>query len=211
MADTLNTAAFSELIASIYDCVLDPERWEQALDDIKTALDCETAMLVLDDLRNHRFLISKAAGMDAEFQAQIAKHLPEINAEMTRALAVCSSFDDPHILTRELSRARVDSSPYLQECAKPRGIVDQMTYYLMHSSARLAALGFGRHERYGVLTDRDVELGALLLPHIRRAVTISNVLDARTIERSRMAEALDGRLILAIRVTLDLTTARFER
>jgi DNA-binding CsgD family transcriptional regulator len=35
-------------------------------------------------------------------------------------------------------------------------------------------------------------LGVLLLPHIRRAVIISDVLDACTIERARMAEALDA-------------------
>src|SRR5262249_15010344 len=41
------------------------------------------------------------------------------------------------------------------------------------------------------------------LPHIRRAVTISNVLDARTIERARMAETLD-----ALRCAVLLTDAR---
>jgi DNA-binding CsgD family transcriptional regulator len=192
MADALPTAAFSELIGSIYDCVLDPGRWDQALQDIKSALDCETAQLSLHDMRNHRFLISKSAGMDADFHAHVAKHLPEIDGVLTRALAVWPSFDDPYVVTRELSRAYLDSSPYIQECQKPRGIVDMMSYFLMHSSARLAMLGVGRHERCGVFTAREVELGALLLPHIRRAVTISNVLDARTIERSRMAEALDG-------------------
>ena len=32
----------------------------------------------------------------------------------------------------------------------------------------------------------------LLIPHVRRAVTISNVLDAKTIEATRMSEALDA-------------------
>src|SRR5262245_60092491 len=129
MADTLATAAFSELIGSIYDCVLDPSRWEQTLEGIKSALDCETAQLGLTDVRNHRFLISKSAGMDADFLAHVAKHLPEINRELTRALAVWSSFDEPHIVTRELSRAYRDASPYMQECQRPRGIVDMMTYF----------------------------------------------------------------------------------
>jgi PAS domain-containing protein len=37
-----------------------------------------------------------------------------------------------------------------------------------------------------------IELGKLLLPHLRRAVTISKVLDVRTIVGTRMAEALDA-------------------
>jgi DNA-binding CsgD family transcriptional regulator len=183
MADALPTAAFSEVIGSIYDCVLDPGRWE---------LNCQTAVLVLSDLRSHRLLINRSVGIEPCWLKQMARHVPEINGELTRALTVWSSFDDPHIVTRHLSRAYLDASPYVQECLKPQSIVDIMQYFLMHSSARLAGLGLGRHERYGEFTDRDVALGALLLPHIRRAVVISNVLDVRAIERSRMAEALDG-------------------
>src|SRR5215475_13342670 len=38
---------------------------------------------------------------------------------------------------------------------------------------------------------RDIELGRLLLPHLRRAVMISKVLDVHTITGTQMAEALD--------------------
>jgi hypothetical protein len=47
---------------------------------------------------------------------------------------------------------------------------------------------FRRRARQSLITEREIELGGLLLPHIRRAVTISNVLDVKTIERSRLAE-----------------------
>src|SRR5690606_181567 len=89
-------------------------------------------------------------------------------------------------------RELVYESAYFQERLKPRGIVDLMQLYLVHNPTRHAGLGFGRHERQGNFTDGENELGALLLPHLRRAVVISNVLDVRTIERSRMVEALDA-------------------
>jgi PAS domain-containing protein len=78
-----------------------------------------------------------------------------------------------------------------------------MLYFLLHTPARLGVIGMGRHERQGIFSDHEIELGGLLLPHIRRAVTISNVLDARTIERARMADALD-----ALRCGVLLTDAR---
>jgi DNA-binding CsgD family transcriptional regulator len=56
----------------------------------------------------------------------------------------------------------------------------------------LAGLYLGRNERQGLVTEREIELGKLLLPHLRRAVTISKVLDVRTIMGERMAEALDA-------------------
>lgn len=43
--------ALSELIGSIYDCVLDPDRWDQTLRDLRDALDCHTGALALVDLR----------------------------------------------------------------------------------------------------------------------------------------------------------------
>jgi DNA-binding CsgD family transcriptional regulator len=62
----------------------------------------------------------------------------------------------------------------------------------MHTPTRLSGLGLARHERHGLMTDREVALARLLLPHVRRAVTISNVLDAGTIERTRLSEVLDA-------------------
>jgi DNA-binding CsgD family transcriptional regulator len=62
----------------------------------------------------------------------------------------------------------------------------------MHTPIYDAGIGVGRNERQGLITDREIELGRLLLPHLRRAVTISNLLDIRTIEGTRMAEALDA-------------------
>jgi hypothetical protein len=63
-----------------------------------------------------------------------------------------------------------------------------MRLYLMRTPRYDAGIGVGQNERQGLITDREIELGRLLLPHLRRAVTISNVLDVRTIEGARTAE-----------------------
>jgi DNA-binding CsgD family transcriptional regulator len=71
-------------------------------------------------------------------------------------------------------------------------MVDFMMFFLMHEPMHLSTLGVGRNERQGIITEREIELGKLLLPHLRRAVTISKVLDVRTIVGEWMAEALDA-------------------
>jgi hypothetical protein len=70
-------------------------------------------------------------------------------------------------------------------------MVDFMMFFLMHEPMHLSTFGLGRTERQGLITDREIELGKLLLAHLRRAVTISKLLNVRTIEGARMAEALD--------------------
>ncbi len=102
------------------------------------------------------------------------------------------SLDEPHVVSRHFSPAYVESSSFFQEWQKPIGTVDSMHLFLMHTPAHHAGLGVGRNERQGLLTEREITLAKLLLPHLRRAVTISKVLDVRTIVGTRMAEALDA-------------------
>jgi hypothetical protein len=49
--------ALSTLIGSIYDCALDPSRWDQTLGEMREALECQNAAIRLNDIRHHRFLI----------------------------------------------------------------------------------------------------------------------------------------------------------
>ena len=163
------------------------------LANIGEVLDCQHVTLHLSDLCRDRLLIGKSAGIEPYWEERIlGGHHNEINAVLAQGFASLHSMDEPCVISRHLAPEYVEASPYIQQCWKPQGIVDGATYFLTHTSARFSALGLGRHERQGMFTERELEIAGLLLPHIRRAVTISNVLDARTIERSRMVEALDG-------------------
>ena len=189
MADALNTAAFSEQIGSIYDCVLDPNRWRQTLIGLGRAFETQVATLTLVDRRQGRLLIEETVGVEKRWLGELQKHIPEIN----KILAAFYSHlpqDAPRIVSRDIPVAYCQTSPYIQEFLRPQGIVDSMLYYLMDTPTRYSAFAVSKSER--LFGEREIELGALLLPHIQRAVTISNVLDAHTIEGSRMAAALDG-------------------
>lgn len=181
----------SQLIGSIYDCVLVPSQWEKTLSDIMQALSGASVILSLNDLRNDRILIDKSVGWGAEGLVERQKYLPEIHARVSEWFEKGPSLDEPFIASRELAPDYLHASPYAQYCLKPRGIVDIMHQFLMYTPSHFSELVIGRHEREGVITDREVEIAGLLLPHLRRAVTISNVLDARAIERERISEALD--------------------
>jgi len=181
----------SQLIGSIYDCALDPARWDQTLIDIKDALDCHSAVLALIDARRHRFLIYRAAGISQQWQERHAKYVADIDALLSRG-AHPPPRDGTVVLSRLLTGPDYDASPYVQDYLKPQGLVDLLHLVLMHEPSRVAGLGVARHERQGIITDHEIALGGLLLPHVRRAVMISDALDGRTIERARMTEALDA-------------------
>jgi DNA-binding CsgD family transcriptional regulator/PAS domain-containing protein len=192
VADTISPQALSDLIGSIYDCALDPSRWERTLAHLSEALDCFTLLLALSDLRHERLLLHKCIGVEPYQFERLSIYLPEVCAMQRGALASLPSFDEPYVMSRHLSPAYIEKSPYFQEWQNPAGMMDFMVFFLMQEPMHLSTFGIGRKEQQGIITDREIELGKLLLPHLRRAVTISKVLDVRTIVGERMAEALDA-------------------
>jgi DNA-binding CsgD family transcriptional regulator/PAS domain-containing protein len=182
----------SDVIGAIYDCTLDPSRWERALQKVTDAMSGESAILSLNDLRSHRMVIDKNVGWGALGIEERQKHIPEIHARLREWFARGPSLDAPFVASRELEPDYLQQSHYVRDCLVPLGIVDIMHQFLMYTPLHFSELVIARHRRHGPVTDREIEIGMLLLPHLRRAVTISNVLDARAIERAHMAEALDA-------------------
>ena len=184
--------ALSALIGSVYDCALDPPRWSQALADIALALNCEKAILSLNDLRHDRVLIKKSLGWEPYWLELRETHLPEIHSALAEWLGHRASLEEPFIASRHIPASYLEASPYVRECLRPQGIVDIAHFFLISTPSHFSELVLGWQNSHGIMTEHEIELGALLLPHVRRAVTISNVLDVRTIERTRMAETLDA-------------------
>ena len=189
MADPISPKVLSDLIGSIYDCALDPSLWGQTLLNIKDALDGHAAVLNLTDVQRRRPLLLKTAGLDPRNLPMFFMHVNELHGLMLRCLALPPN--EAHVASRDLPAGYMDRSPYFQASRK-RGIIDMMQLVLIKEATHYAGFVVSRHERQGAITDREIEVGKLLLPHLRRAMTISKMLDLRTIEGVRMAQALDA-------------------
>lgn len=191
MGSSVSSSALSGLIGSIYDCALDPDRWDETLADIVETLKGRTTVLHLNDLCERRFLISKQSGIPPYWQKNLHKYASELETVVAAVIASPTP-DKPYLMSRHVTQAQLEASPYYNECLKPERIVDLMQFVLMSTPTRASGWAISRHERYGEFTDGEIELAELLLPHIRRAVTISNVLDVRTIKGMRVEQALDA-------------------
>ena len=191
MSEPIDPSCLSDLIGGIYDCTIDPTLWEPTLHRIKEALGGQAAYLRLDDLSSRSTIITKSAGIDPVWLERQPSLAPEVADILVGVLASGHSMDLPSVASRHLSRAEIDATRYHREWGRPQGLFDYMGLFLMQSPTRLASLEVARHEDAGIFTGREARLGELLVPHLRRAVTISNALDAATIERTRMAETLD--------------------
>jgi DNA-binding CsgD family transcriptional regulator len=189
VSNAISPQALSDLIGLIYDCALDPSLWEKTLLNIKDALDGHAAVLNLTDVERRRPLLIRTVGVDLRHLPMFFMHVNELRELVLRCLALPQ--DEAHVASRDLPAGYMDTSPYFQASRK-RGIVDMIQFVLIKEATHYAGFTVTRHERQGVITDREIEVGKLLLPHLRRAMTISKMLDLRTIEGVRMAQTLDA-------------------
>jgi len=191
------------LIGAVYDCALDPSRWESALGEIVRAFGCHNALLSLTDMRYDRLLLTRSFGMNEEWwKAFQDKHVPEVAAQLSSIIATWPT-DKPFVTSRDLAPEIVEGSSYIEGGFKAEGIVDVLQCFLIGSPKRFAGLALGRSQDQGYFSDREAQLAELLLPHLRRAVMISDLLDVRAIERTHFATALD-----ALRCAVLLTDLR---
>lgn len=202
MPASLASRDLSDLIGQIYDAALDPAKWEPTLERIKDVLDCQHAFLHLDDFRTKQAVIAKSVGIAQPWLERQAKMMPEVTGIIMRVLDSGHPLDEPSVASFVLTPAQLAQSPYAQEWGRPQGLVDYMDLFLIHTPTRLARLEVARHESHGNITQSEVEIARLLIPHLRRAVTISNVLDAKTVLAANLSDALD-----ALKVAIILTDA----
>jgi hypothetical protein len=122
----LSNNTLSDLIASIYDCALDPELWEGVLWRISDALGspCNVSIGSLD-LHDQRFVISKVA-------CKIPYPLEEQNSYscefeyLTRMMSAHVPIGEPQIVSRHVPASYKEVSPYFREFWKKHGIADIM-------------------------------------------------------------------------------------
>src|ERR1700749_1652101 len=97
MQEIISPQALSELIASIYDCALDPEHWGETLGDLRVAFGGGSATLTLMDRRRGRAVVSKYAGLN--LQELEAENGPEV-ARMLADFLSAFEPDEPQVFSR---------------------------------------------------------------------------------------------------------------
>ncbi len=192
MANFPSQEALSETIGSIYECALDPALWEETLDRIRSLMKSCNAQLGLFDLVNKRALLEKSVGIDPYWLERQTDHQAEFATWERLPQAIPLSPDEPQVRSRDLPPEIAKTSRYVAEWGNPQGIVDSLGMVLLHTPTRHAQVGVGRHRSVGLITEREIRLGRLLAPHLRRAVTISNILEVKSLEADTAQQAFDA-------------------
>lgn len=195
MTESISSARLSELVAAIYDCALDPGKWPVAMEAIRKELNGELASMSLQALPSFELIVNVTTNLAPPFVA-IMRRAGSDFAEPWggEQVLLTVSLDEPAVLSRVNPSfdPATERSRYYHEFAKPQGLIDILGVGLARDAHGFGSLAFGRHERWGRFTDREVEIARLLVPHLQRAATINRLLDRARAERDSFAGIVDA-------------------
>jgi DNA-binding CsgD family transcriptional regulator/PAS domain-containing protein len=181
----------SDLIGMIYDCAIEPERWPRTIAEICGAIGCLSGLLLLIDLRRSQHRLAYAWGMAPNWERRFLDYSDTMTGFYALAFskAICAD-GEPLVLSSVISGARARS--IYAKLTEPEGITDAMQTVVLRQAGRLAVFGANRHEGSGELGEDERTIMRLFVPHIRRAVAISDLLDVKRIEVATLAATLDS-------------------
>jgi hypothetical protein len=168
----------SGLIGTIYDCAIDPTLWPDTIAGICGATDCCAGIIAVMNLDSLDARLIQNWNHDPDWLARLPDYAADIAARWNSIAHKHERiFETPGSSRREMDPEFEENNRYTREMLRPFGYVDSIHLFLMNTPSRYAELGMSRDESAGLATDRDLEIARLLLPHVRRAVTISDLLD----------------------------------
>jgi DNA-binding CsgD family transcriptional regulator/PAS domain-containing protein len=107
---------------------------------------------------------------------------------------------EPIVQSQAVRQEIISANRYYREWALPKGLFDAVAVGLVRDGTMIGNAIFSQHESAGAIDDPQISGLRLLAPHIRRAVTISNLFDMKTVEAAAFAatvEALTVGVVLA--------------
>ncbi|MCC7253577.1 helix-turn-helix transcriptional regulator [Hyphomicrobium sp.] len=185
-----------DLVGDIYDCAIAPDKWPPVLERIASTLNGCATSISFHDTRDNAVRLARSWNISPEFQHVMDTH-------MARNPAVPAGFYhdvcEPFGAAEFIGETEWKSTRWFHDTIGRVGIHDGAVVLLVKSASRFGALTVLRANDKPIF--RGAELGPLhtLAPHLRRAVLISDLLDARSLERNVLAATLDH---LAVGVVL---------
>jgi DNA-binding CsgD family transcriptional regulator len=179
----------SALIGGIYDATLDPSLWRDVLADIADFVRGQAAGLLAKDT------LSKIGNVHFNFGVEDRYiRLYEETYWKFDPLAPLLFFDVEQVtsITDVTPFDEMREGRFYKEWVKPQGWLDAANVVLEKSVTSFSILSVIRDEASGFVDDRMRRRMRLVVPHVRRAVLISRVIELKTTQADGFAEMLDG-------------------
>ena len=185
----------SRVIGLIYDCAIDPERWPVALEAMCGLVGATLGSIAVHNPTLRSTQYTKCWGANPDWPEWIRLYEETYSAVMPfHGIMPFMDLDEPlntELLIKASGRNDFYETPFYKEWAEPAGLKDVVTMILIRNEKRFCVLGMHTPIGADLVGARQLEIGRLLAPHVRRAVLISDLLDMRALEASSVKSTLD--------------------
>lgn len=181
---------FSELIGDIYDASLDPGLWPDVFVNACNFIGASAAALASHDMVHRGTTVFYNWGFTPGFEKIYAERYCKINPFFPTTIFF--DLEAVHTPVPEcVPRDEFCRSRFAREWVAPQGFIDLLVSNLEKS--RISCAGFWVFRRFneGFADDEMRQRFALVLPHVRRALAIGQVIDLKKIEAAALADSLD--------------------
>jgi DNA-binding CsgD family transcriptional regulator len=179
----------SRLIGDIYDASLDPALWPVAFEKANRYIGSSAVALTSRDLVTKKSGLYFSFGHDPAFMQRYLEQYGNINPLFPTAYFF--DIEKTLVVPDCLPLAEFCRTRFAVEWVLPQGFVDTMLANLEKSPASCAVFTVMFHARNGLASDEARRRFALVVPHVRRALLIGDVIDRHKIEAAALADSLD--------------------
>jgi DNA-binding CsgD family transcriptional regulator/PAS domain-containing protein len=194
---------FGDLIGDIYDCILNPERWNEVLGTIEKQIGATSSYLLLHEIN------SNARSMNVFIERNVADdmrqgyldHYIKLNPVLPylSSIAAGETYSCGHLVTQP----KFLKGEFYQEWAAPQGWFDYAGVTLIRERDAAAAIGFSSAGEGNVFDDAALALLRRLAPHLTRAAQVQRLLEREQAARADLAKLLDAARFGALIVDAD--------
>ena len=187
----MDLETLSDIIGTIYECVLEPERWSRTLPHIALLGKSAASSIVVHDRHGAGASRVFEHGADQSYlrlyfeKLAAAKVTPSNTSHLTRV-------GDVATMTMLCGESEPLHSDFYLKWVRPLGFRDMIGVLVLRSGKRVAWFSVARSEIQTFYSDKDMRLMSLLSPHICRAFLITDAFDLRTVAVSRLEETVDS-------------------
>lgn len=188
MATELETAF--ALAGEIYDAALDPSQWVDVLGSISGFIGGPASALSSHDVAKHEARFHFIWGDDPDYSRSYAETYVHLNPWLPHLLALKPG--EIIVASQMLPHDEMYETRFFREWVAPQGYGDNVGAMVEREGTVITTLNTSIGSAESPASPEAVRRMELIVPHVRRAVSIGNAIEMKGIEADTLGDAVDA-------------------
>lgn len=199
----ISPSQLSSAIGKIYDSAVEPALWPDALEACCGLIGATLGSVSLYDLENQKKNFTARWGGDPYWMELLHSKYAKLDPfwEIYPTFQVGDVANTAMLVKRlGVEEDKIRQLPFFTEWAEPAGYRDVAAGVLLRSSTRSGTFELFVPPTRDRVGSNDLAVVSLLTPHMRRAASISDLLDMRSLAASAFEETLEALSVAVVLV-----------